>query len=180
MRRDDAERWFMEQVKREHAHLRAFIRSKGVRSEEVDDLAQEAFLISLKKLDEFDRDGDFGAWVRQIARRVIANERRKESRRNRLLSDRVTDHLLEMADTGSLCALPGHKAEDELAALRECLSKMPKQSQELLRRRYFDELSPGAIGGLLGKPSNQIRQSLLRLRRALLSCMQGRQTMGTV
>ena len=142
--------------------------------------AQEAFLISLKKLDEFDRDGDFGAWVRQIARRVIANERRKESRRNRLLCNRVTNYLLEITDPGCLGALPGHKEEDELAALRDCLSKMPKQSQELLRRRYFEELSPGAIGGLLGKPSNQIRQSLLRLRRALLSCMQGRQAIETV
>ncbi len=165
------QRWFLEQVEREHRRLRAFIHSLGVRSEDVDDIAQEVFLVSFRKLDEFDRDGDFGAWVRQIARRIVAGERRKESRRNRLLSDHVTDLLLEIEEARLPCMGCQDHEEDELAALRNCLSKMARPAQDLLRQRYFEELSPGEIGSRLGKTSSSIRQALLRLRRSLLACM---------
>ena len=91
-----ADTWFLERVQSEQARLRSYIRALGVRAEAVDDLAQETLIIALKKLDEFDRGGDFGVWVRQIARRLIANERRKEARRSQILSDCVTDLLLEI------------------------------------------------------------------------------------
>jgi RNA polymerase sigma-70 factor (ECF subfamily) len=178
--RAESERWFLEQVETEHSRLRAFIRAQGVRSEAVDDLAQEALLISLKKIDEFERDGNFGAWVRQIARRLIANERRKEARRSHILSDHVTDLLLELDEAKVSCALVQHETEEELALLRDCLSKLPQKSRELLHQRYFEELSPSAIGGRLGQSSNQIRQALLRLRRALLVCMDRRQVISPV
>jgi RNA polymerase sigma-70 factor, ECF subfamily len=168
---NDTQRWFAEQVEREHQRLRAFIRCLGVRADEVDDFAQEVFLLCYRKLDEFGRDGNFGAWARGIARRMIAAERRKEARRNRLLSDHVTDVLLEIEDGRWFCTSVVSSEEDALTALRNCLSQMPKHARELLQQRYFEELSPGEIGGRLGKPSNQVRQTLLRLRRVLVSCM---------
>jgi RNA polymerase sigma-70 factor (ECF subfamily) len=171
--------WFLEQVQREQARLRASIRALGVRSEAVDDLAQEALVISLERLDEFNRDGDFGAWVRQIARLLVANERRKVARRSRILSDRVTDLLLESHQV-SMCPGERQEREEELAALRKCLAELPKHNRELLQRRYFDDLSPGAIGSHMGRPSNQIRQALLRLRRTLLECIERRLGTGLV
>ncbi len=81
-------------------------------------------MISLKKIDEFDRDGNLGAWVRQIARRLIANERRKEARRSHILSDHVTDLLLELDEAKVSCALVQHENEEELTLLRDCLSKL--------------------------------------------------------
>lgn len=166
--------WFLERVHHEQLRLRASIRALGIRSEAVDDLAQEALLIALERVDEFDREGgDFGAWVRQIARMVVANERRKEDRRSRILSDHVTDLLLESYRVVT-SAEERHEREEEVAALRMCLAELPKPSRELLQRRYFDDLSPGAIGNLTGRPSHQIRQALLRLRRALLECVERR------
>ena len=52
--------WFLEQVRGEQSRLRASIRALGVRAEAVDDVAQDALVIALEKLDEFDRGGDFG------------------------------------------------------------------------------------------------------------------------
>ena len=170
--------WFMEKVQSEQARLRSSIRALGVRAEAIDDIAQEALVIALTKLDEFDRGGDFGAWVRQIARRLVANERRKEARRNLILSDEVTDLLLHLR------LEPAHwtdrlKREDELSALRKCLAALPDRARKLLHQRYFDDLSPGTIASHLGLSSNQIRQSLLRLRRELLECMGHRQGIET-
>jgi RNA polymerase sigma-70 factor len=160
----------MEQVQREQARLRSSIRALGVRAEAVDDIAQEALVIALKKLDEFERGGDFGAWIRQIARRLVANERRKERRRNLILSDHVADILFDLP-LGP--AIPGDRLEreDELAALRACLAELPKHGRELLHHRYFEDLSPGAIAGRLGRSSNQVRQMLLRLRQSLRGCI---------
>jgi RNA polymerase sigma-70 factor (ECF subfamily) len=167
--------WFLEQVKREQGRLRSHIRALGVRSEEVDDLAQEALMIALKKLNEFDRRNDFGVWVRQIARKLVANERRKLARRSKILSRLVTDYLLSL-HPGSIGGWEesGREDELELEALRECLSALPEHSRELVRQRYFEDLSPAAIGNRLGRTSNQVRQALLRLRRALLDCIERR------
>jgi RNA polymerase sigma-70 factor, ECF subfamily len=170
----DAETWFLEQIEREHVRLRGYIRSMGVQAEEVDDLAQEVFLLCWEKLEDYGGEGHFQGWVRQIARRLIANERRKELRRNRLLSDHVTHHLLDAVERDESELYPERDTEQELSALRKCISALPEASRELLHLRYFEEQSPGAIGGPLGKSSNQVRQSLLRLRRALLLCMQNR------
>src|SRR4051812_22338287 len=163
----------MEQVQREQSRLRCSIRALGVRAEAVDDIAQEAVVIALTKLEEFDRSCDFGLWVRQIARRLVANERRKESRRSLILSGRVTDHLLELA-AGQSSGGESQEREEELTALRQCLAELPKRDRELLQQRYFEDLSPGAIGSRLGFTSNQVRQMLLRLRRALLECIERR------
>jgi RNA polymerase sigma-70 factor (ECF subfamily) len=162
--------WFLEQVQAEQARLRSSIRALGVRADAVDDLAQEALVIALEKLDEFDRTCDFGRWIQQIARRLVANERRKQARRHQILSDHVTDLLLERRQE-PLLPWGRQEREDELAALRECLAGLPKSGRELLQLRYFQELSPGAIGCRLDRTSNQVRQSLLRLRRVLLGCV---------
>ena len=173
MQSTNSNTWFLEQVQKDQVRLRAYIRALGVRAEWVDDLAQEALLIALRRLDEFDRSGDFGGWVRQIARRLIANERRKETRRDIILSDHATDLLLEIHRESTNPAELQERKE-EIATLQECVSGLPKTSRELLQQRYFEDLSPGAIGSRLGLPSNQIRQTLLRLRRALLTCMERR------
>src|SRR6266478_3396862 len=83
---------------REHqAGLRAFIRALGVEADWVDDMAQEVFLIAYRKQAQFESGKEFGRWLRGIARRLAANERRKEARHARLLSGALGD-LLAAAD----------------------------------------------------------------------------------
>jgi RNA polymerase sigma-70 factor (ECF subfamily) len=165
--------WFVEKVRESQSRLRASIRGLGVRAEAVDDVAQDVFVLAWQKRDEFDGSGDFGGWVVQIARRLVANERRKDNRRNRLLSGEVTDLLLHEtpAPSGPLEQL---EHQEDLAALRGCLAQLPPSGREMIRLRYFEHLSPGSIAGRLGRPSNYVRQSLLRLRRLLSECLGGR------
>jgi RNA polymerase sigma-70 factor (ECF subfamily) len=165
--------WFVDKVRESQSRLRASIRGLGVRAEAVDDVAQDVFVLAWEKRDEFDDAGDFGAWVVQIARRLVANERRKDSRRNRLLAGDVTDLLLRQApEPGG--PLDRMEHQEDLVALRGCLGRLPPAGREMIRLRYFEHLSPGSIAGQLGRPSNYIRQSLLRLRRLLSECMGGR------
>ena len=165
--------WFIDRVREHQARLRASIRALGARAESVDDIAQEALALAWEKRAQFDSGGDFGAWVMQIARRLIANERRKEARQSRILAGEVTDRLLQRtpeaeAPTARL------EREEELTALQHCLGELPSHYREMIQWRYAEQLSPGGIGGRLGRTSNAVRQTLLRLRRLLLECMERR------
>jgi RNA polymerase sigma-70 factor (ECF subfamily) len=173
MRSADDTRWFMEQVEREQSRLRAFVRSLGIRAEAVDDLAQDAFIVAYERLDDFRRTDDFGAWVRGIARRLVANAMRKDSRRRQILSDHMTELLLAAASE-ELHPLAETAADDRLAALRSCLEKVPDAARQLLHLRYFDELSPGVIAGRIERSAGDVRQQLFRLRRGLLQCIERR------
>lgn len=170
MRSAEDTAWFIEQVRQEHTRLRAFIRSLGVRPEAVDDVAQECFILALEKLDQFERGTDFGAWVRGMARRLVMNLLRKEQRRQIILSDAVTQFTADAAEDDPVDDLTAEKVE----ALRCCIGQLPERSRELVRMRYFEDLSPGAIASRLERTANDVRQMLFRLRRALMECVEKR------
>lgn len=170
MRSAEDTTWFIEQVRQEHTRLRAFIRSLGVRAEAVDDVAQECFILALEKLDQFERGTDFGAWVRGMARRLVMNLLRKEQRRQIILSDAVTQFMAESTEEEPADDLTIEKVE----ALRGCMGQLPERSRELVRMRYFEDLSPGAIASRLERTANDVRQMLFRLRRALQECVEKR------
>ncbi len=169
VKRDQA--WFIAQVRQHQARLRASIRALGVRAEAVDDIAQDTLLLAWQKIADFGPDGDFGAWVAQIARRLIANERRKDARRSRLLAGEVTDLLMQMASQPDKAGARLEKA-DEYKILQSCLEQLPPHAREVIRLRYFENQSPGVIASHLGRPSDAVRQLLLRLRRKLLECVE--------
>jgi len=86
---------FEDWVREHQSRLRAFIRALGADEVWVDDLAQEAFIVAYRRLDEFEPGTDFGKWLRSIARYLVANEHRKQARHSRLLPFAVVDALLD-------------------------------------------------------------------------------------
>lgn len=162
--------WFFELVAAEQVGVRAFVRSLGVRLDAVDDVAQEAFVVAWKKRDNFQRGSNFGAWVREIAKGIVINEFRKESRRRRIMDESLSRELMEAAvvrESPDADLLRKERAD----LLHVCLEQVPERGRELLRLRYFEDVAPATMAGRLGISSNQIRQSLLRLRRGLLNCL---------
>ena len=162
--------WFLTEVKAEQARLRAYVRSLGVLADSVDDVAQEAFVVAWKKRDVFQRDSNFGAWVREIAKGIVVNEFRKAGRRRRIMNETLSHELVEAA----VCYEQPDAAlakRERAAVLQHCMEQVPETGRELLRLRYFENLGPAVMAGRLGISSNQIRQSLLRLRRSLLGCV---------
>jgi RNA polymerase sigma-70 factor (ECF subfamily) len=156
---------------REHqAGLRAFIRALGVGTDWVDDLAQEVFLIAYRKQEQFDSDREFGRWLRGIARRLAANERRKEARHARLLSGPLTD-LVTAADSEPL--LEEH-TEEMIAAMNQCLEHLPKHGRALLCRRYERGESAPVLGLAFNLSAAAVRQMLARLRAAVKRCVEGK------
>lgn len=166
---------FIAYVRENHAGLRGFVRSLGVAPMWVDDLAQEALVIAYQRMADFDQNRDFGAWVRGIARNLVINERRKDARRKRILSDNLTEVLLASSSLPeSEPEEKGDRAQAKVEALRECLQLVPEKSRDLVQARYEAELSAPDIASQLNMTAAAVRKSLERVRKALRKCMQER------
>jgi RNA polymerase sigma-70 factor (ECF subfamily) len=166
---------FIEQVRQHHASLRGFVRALGVDPLWVDDVAQEAFIVAYQRLDEFDQGRDFGAWLRGIARNLVINERRKDARRKRILSDNLTDVLLATSSVSDQDDEEmGDSALAKLQALKGCLEDLPPKSRSLLKARYEDEIPAQDMADQFAMNPPALRKALERLRTALRKCMEER------
>lgn len=172
---DDDRELFIEQVREHHAGLRGFVRSLGVAPMWVDDVAQEAFIVAYNRLEEFDKNRDFGAWLRGIARNLVINERRKDARRKRILSDNLTDVLLASSSASDQEDEEiGDNGLAKLNALRECVGNLPEKSLGMLRAKYENESSAQDIAEEFEMKPPAVRKALERARTALKKCMDER------
>jgi RNA polymerase sigma-70 factor, ECF subfamily len=160
---------FESHVREHQAGLRAFIRALGADDAWVDDLAQEAFLVTYRRFDEFEPGTDFGKWLRSIARLLLANERRKAARHSRLLPFAVADVLLA-ADSGDQGRGPDLDCLRQ--ALEECVGQLPPRSRDLLHRRYAANENAAKLARRLRINADAMRQQILRIRLVVKECLQ--------
>jgi RNA polymerase sigma-70 factor (ECF subfamily) len=162
-------REFENHIREHQAGLRAFIRALGADDAWVDDLAQEVFLVAYRRMDDFAPGTDFGKWLRAIARRLLANERRKEARHARLLPFAVADLLFEQELQQPV---DGPDLERLLPALRECVERLPTHSRELLHRRYAFSENAATLARELHLKADNVRQQLMRIRLLVRQCLE--------
>jgi RNA polymerase sigma-70 factor, ECF subfamily len=159
-----------ETLVREHqAGLRAFIRSLGADTAWVDDLAQEAFLVAFRRWKDLEEEADFGRWLRGIARKLTANERRKNARRHRLLPFVISDLLWRQERKEEAFSLD---REEMLAIMQACMNRLSQSGQALLRLRYSENRKAGELAAELRTSADAIRQNLSRLRQAVKQCVE--------
>ena len=158
---------FIDFVRENHVQLRSFIRTLGIVSESVDDLAQETFLVAYREMETFDANRDLGAWLRGIARNLVRNELRKEARRRRILNESLSDLLLRAGDEE-----PSPLDRAKMSALRECVEQLPPKSRSLVKGRYRDGLTAASLSKHTGMTAAAIRQALVRIRRRLRQCVE--------
>ncbi|MBK1876055.1 sigma-70 family RNA polymerase sigma factor [Pelagicoccus mobilis] len=162
---------FAKFVTEHQASLRSFLRVIGVHPDSVDDLAQETFLIAFKELDRFNQDEDFGKWLRGIARNLTRNEIRKSARRQRILHEDLTEHLLAESECD---ASDGQYEDVDFSALRDCLEGLPEKSRLLISGRYADEWNSSFLADQYNMTATAVRLTLMRIRRQLKGCIQKR------
>lgn len=164
---------YTEVVRAHHSGLRYFIRSLGVQSAWVDDLAQEAFLLAYKKWDELDESANAGAWLRTIARNLVMNELSKTHRRQRLIDENLTTLLL---DAEPDIERPGAAEEHGIRhrALRECIETLSERSRDIIRARYFDDRNSSEIGDDLKMQPATVRKVLFHSRQLLADCLRSK------
>ena len=138
--------------------------------ETTEDLVQQVFVNAYFKLDRFQRNRDFGAWLRGIARNLLREEMRRRRRYTRRLAtyrDRQAERL------GDNSASDRHE-ERLREALAECRETLSPAASEALDMRYTRARGFGELAAALERTVAATRQMLGRIRLALRTCIEER------
>jgi RNA polymerase sigma-70 factor (ECF subfamily) len=123
--------------------------------EAVDDVVSETFAVAWRRWQDKPPKGEELFWLFGIARRVLSNARRSQSRRMRLRG-RLAAERERQAESPRF-------SEVDVVALIEQLAELPDDDREALRLAYWERLTYREIGLILGCSENAVE---LRLRRA--------------
>ncbi|MBI1367490.1 MAG: sigma-70 family RNA polymerase sigma factor [Planctomycetes bacterium] len=146
--------------------MRAYIRALVPERAGAEDVLQETNMVLWRKAAEFTPGTEFMAWALTAARFQALAWRQKQ-RRDRLVFDEAL-----MNDLADAAGREAESHDDRAEALRGCLAKLPAAQRDLLAARYAADGSPEAIARQMGRPVGSIRQTLYRIRAALLACVE--------
>lgn len=133
---------------------------------DAEEILQETNVIAWSKFRQFQLGTNFLAWATQIATFEIMKYRSRR-RRERL---QFSEEFLNAVAAESL--VQSEELELRRAALANCLQKLRPQDRELIQQRYAPGESGKALASTLGRPPNSVYQSLGRIRRSLLECIE--------
>jgi RNA polymerase sigma-70 factor (ECF subfamily) len=158
---------YSELVRRYQGNVRACIAVRLTGKHEAEDLAQEAFIIAYRKLEDFDADRSFGAWVRSIAFNLLRNYWRKY----RPSAVGGAEELEALVDEHIGIVYSDRHESDTMGALRHCMERLDEDAKKLLAMHYTDEMSVAEIREKLGVKHSTMTMRLHRLRDQLKKCI---------
>jgi RNA polymerase sigma-70 factor (ECF subfamily) len=157
----------VQEIARHQPRLRGLLRCLLVRPSDVDDLLQEINLVLWEKADEFRPGTDFWAWASQIARFKAMNQARKLGRERLVFDLEILERVADVAHQRL------ETLDQRRVALDHCLKELPPSQRQLIDLRYASDQSIERIAESIGRPAGSIRQTLYRIRMALLDCIEG-------
>jgi len=136
--------------------------------QDAEEILASTNLVIWSKSDQFQEGTSFFAWACQIARYEVLQHRQRFRRDKLKFSDEFVDTVAEE----SISQLDDSDLRRQ--ALDQCLQKLPSRDRELIRERYRPGTTGKEVASSLGRPQNAVYQSLGRIRRVLLECIQRR------
>jgi RNA polymerase sigma-70 factor (ECF subfamily) len=134
--KSDAFLWI---VRNEGPGLRAFLASRVHQMSDVDDLAQEVFIIAYKKLPEFEPGRDFGAWLRGIARNKLKQHFERFAREAASL-EQFRCEVMEIDQMAEeIECLAERTRSVQMMAMVQCIAKLPEKMRRVVRGRLNGE-----------------------------------------
>ncbi len=136
-----------------------YLRGLGVPSAEVDDAAQQVFVIASQKVDAI-REGSERSFLVGTARGVAANARRADVRRRDVRGDVPVDTYPDDKPDAEQRA----ETREELAVLDRFLASLPDDVREVFVLFELEGLTMAAIADALGLPPGTVASRLRRAR----------------
>lgn len=155
-------------VRHQQDRLRAFLARRTDYSRDVDDLAQDTFVLAWQKLHELDDPVALSGWLYSIAKNLLRNHHRKYARLTLAEPDELGEWLDQQPVEDSL----GDANEMRLSLLQQCLLKLNHEAQRTLRLYYRDGYSLQELQNLLGIRHSTLTMRLNRYRQKLRECLQ--------
>jgi len=147
------------------AYILAMVRDGNA----AEDLFQEVSLVILKK--EQRGDGavrDFGAWSREIARRMTLQYWKTKKKESVLISGGALAGLEAAFARHDRDA--GGRTAELLEKLRRCLDELPAHIRGIVELRYAENVPLAEMGQRLNRSPGAVQVALSRARARLLDC----------
>jgi len=138
-----------------------------------DEVVHQTFIRAYEQLEQFQRDKDFGQWLRTICKYMIMAELKKFSadaynRKN------YGEHIRVVLAHSAEEALESCGESDTARILSECMKALPERSQSMLQMKYEEKLSASEISEHFGQSEGWVATTLFRLRNELKRCVEQR------
>lgn len=141
------------------------IRRMGIHESEVEDVAQEVFLVVLRRMPEFEGRSSIRTWLHGIARNLVRNHHRKRQR------TRNKHAMLELARVGEGRDTPLDRSDDR-ELLLSLIGELDEAKQDIYVLTQLEGLSFAEISAELGVDVNTLRTRLHAARRQLARAAQ--------
>lgn len=129
----------------------------GLGPADAEEAAQEVFAVAARRIETCHSDEALGAWLFQIARRVVANQRRSGWFRRAILGE----ESLKPAFT----ATEAPETAKELA-VRKCLGKLPREQAEVLVLMEIEGYTREEVADMLGLPPGTVASRMRLAKKA--------------
>jgi RNA polymerase sigma-70 factor (ECF subfamily) len=134
---------------------------------DAEDLTAKVFFRAIQHIGNYkDQGGPFSAWLYSIARNLLANWYRDNSKRTMIPIDSIAQ--VQIADGPELESEFVENRETLLAAIR----RLPEERQDLLVLKFVNKQSNAEIGHILGRSEGAIKslyhRTLLSLKSELM------------
>jgi RNA polymerase sigma-70 factor (ECF subfamily) len=137
-----------EQLFIEHRRaLERFVRWRISNHADADDVLQNTLLSAWSKRNSLRSIDTFKPWLLQIARNICNDFYRKSGRKSEIPLDECEASLFAQSNERGLF-------------VRDTLGRLPKNSAEMLRLTYFDDLPQAEIAHLLNIPLGTVKSRL--------------------
>jgi RNA polymerase sigma-70 factor, ECF subfamily len=143
-----------------------------------EDVVQECFLTAQRRIGEFRPEGDFGSWLRGIARNKALEMKRATARQPLLVDSRVIDGMDEVFALFDAVEAPVPDDEPWQARLlrrvQDCLRQLAPAIQATIHAVYANGLSLRDAAQTLSASPAAIGQRLCRGRELIRQCVETR------
>ena len=146
-----------------------FVRMSIHNRHDAEDLLQDVAKEAARSFSNYDPAKPFIAWLIGIARHLMYDYYRKNSRAStHLLSEEIMDTLV------AAHILAADQVDERITALRHCMDRLTDRQRDLLKMRYEVGLNPESISKRTGASVTSINQLFYRIRKALANCIHQR------
>lgn len=134
---------------------------------EAQNVLQESNLVLWRKAQEFELGSNFTAWSRRIAYWQVRAYVRDAHRDRLVFDEALASQLAEVNSEESV-------GSETRLALRHCVSGLRPAQRRLLKLRYEMGLPIKALSERLQKSQSSVKVGLMRIRQALLRCIESK------
>lgn len=171
---------FQRLFRRHREPIANFFLNKGFSDEECRDLTQDTFIRVYRGMPSFQHNASFRTWLFQIARNLWKNALRDRQALKRAAEESSFETMVEVegevppsveqgavstrANAGPLAVLLVNERQQRL---RDAMTELPPEQQQLVLFRIDQELKVRQIADLMNMPVGTVKTKLARARRSL-------------